>query len=527
MEPKFSPELILPDPQQDIPQRFRYVTSCLPEQTAVEDAAGAITYAQLAARSDCLAAHLVQIFGSEPEPVALLLPGGILSVTAILGVLKAGKFYAPLDPLSTPEVLAKYLEVSTARILLTLGELLHLARSSTDPGTQVIAIDALNLEQPIVPPSPTLTPDCYASLTFTSGTTTQPKAVIWHHAGWLHRCLQNRFYDRTSPGDRVGQMFSPTFIPYSTLVLTTLLNGATLVERPPGFGGLQETLDWVNQQAISIFYPPISLLRQMLAGSQHRTRIPRVRALMLGGQSLLSQDLLGLPELVSPQCMIVNRLAMSELHLVARYVVQPQDIHPGQDPLPVGYPCEGNEISFLAEDGKPVPPGEPGQIAVRSRFLSPGYWRNPELTAARFPPDPQGGDRRILLTGDLGRLRPDGCLEYCGRVDTKVKIRGFSIEPEAVENSLLSHPNVAECIVIARPGADGEPRLLAYLAPRQLPAPTTSELRGYLKTLLPEYMLPARFVTLDSLPRNLNGKVERRLLPAPGRQRPAWPGTAC
>lgn len=106
-------------------------------------------------------------------------------------------------------------------------------------------------------------------------------------------------------------------------------------------------------------------------------------------------------------------------------------------------------------------------------------------------------------------------------MDTKVKIRGFSIEPEAVENSLLSHPNVAECIVIARPGLDGEPRLLAYLAPRRLPAPTTSELRGYLKTLLPEYMLPARFVTLDSLPRNLNGKVERRLLPAPGRQRPA------
>ncbi len=520
MDATLLPELLPPDPLQDIPQRFRRVANCLPEYPAVEEAAGSLSYARLDARSDCLAAHLVRLLDVQPEPVALLLPGGALSVTAILGVLKAGKFYAPLDPLSTPEVLAKYLEVSTARLLLTLVELLPLAQSSAPPGTQILALDTLDLDQPTIPPSPRLTPDHYASLTFTSGTTAQPKAVIWHHAGWLHRCWQNRFYDHTTPDDRVGQMFSPAFIPYSTLVLTTLLNGAALVERPPGLEGLQETLDWVNQQAISMFYPPISLLRPVLVVSQHHTRIPSVRALVLGGQSLAAQDLLGLPDLVTPQCLIINRLSMSELHLVARYEVQLQDILPGCGSLPVGHACEGSEISLLDADGKPVIPGEVGQIVVRSRFLSPGYWRNPELTAARFLPDPQGGDRRILLTGDLGRMRADGNLEHCGRVDSKVKIRGFSVEPEAVETVLLAYPNVAECAVIARPGQDSEPRLLAYLASRQFPAPTASELQAHLRASLPEYMLPARFVTLERLPCNLNGKVERRLLPDPGRLRP-------
>jgi acyl carrier protein len=178
------------------------------------------------------------------------------------------------------------------------------------------------------------------------------------------------------------------------------------------------------------------------------------------------------------------------------------------------------EIVLLDDSGKEVGLDCVGEIAVKSRYLSPGYWRRPDLTRARFLPDPNGGNERIYLTGDLGRIRPDGCLEYIGRKDFQVKIRGFKIEVTEVETALLEHTNVRESTVLAKEGRFGDKQLVAYFVPSKKPGPSTSELRGLLKEKLPHYMIPSAFVMLDSLPLLPNGKIDRKAFPLPSSARP-------
>lgn len=514
------PSLDPPDPQQDIPTRFRYVARTLPDHAAVVDESGATCYATLDTKSDSVAAHLIARFGDIPEPVALLLPRNAFAVIAILGVLKAGKFYVPLDPTTEPGAQRIVLQTSAAQILLTSSDLLPIAESFASAETQIIALDTLDLGQEIAAPSPAITFRTFASVSFTSGSTGEPKGIIWHHGGWLNRVRLHRLYDQIRPGDRVNQTFSPAFVLYSTVTFSALLNGATLYYHPASTQGLAELFSWLNQRAITVFFAPVSLLRDLLAASQDLVRLSSVRAVLVGGQTILARELVRLPELVPPDCVITNRLSMSELLWVTRYVIRESDIQPTLDPVPVGYACDGNEIKIVDEQGNPVEPGQVGQIVVQSRYLSPGYWRNPELTASKFLPDPTGGDVRILLTGDRGVMRPDGCLEYHGRMDFMVKLRGYRVEPEAIETALLTYPQIRECVVVAHPSHNGDSRLIAYLAPREMPGPTTSELRERLAQSLPTYMIPARFFVLENLPRNANGKVDRRALPPPGRTRP-------
>jgi acyl carrier protein len=187
----------------------------------------------------------------------------------------------------------------------------------------------------------------------------------------------------------------------------------------------------------------------------------------------------------------------------------------------VGYAVEDTEILLLdaVDRGKAAGANEPGEIAARSRYLSPGYWQLPELTQARFQPAPNGGER-IYLTGDLGRALPDGCLEYFGRKDHEVKVRGYTVAFAEIEAALLSHDSVKEAVVIAREGASAERLLVAYLVATGKPVVTVSELRTFLTGRLPDYMVPSAFVTLNALPHLPGGKVDRQALPVSISSRP-------
>ena len=174
---------------------------------------------------------------------------------------------------------------------------------------------------------------------------------------------------------------------------------------------------------------------------------------------------------------------------------------------------------LLDDEGRDVGFHQIGEIAVRSRYLSPGYWCIPELTQAKFLPDPEGGGQRIYLTGDLGRMLPDGCLEHLGRKDFLVQIRGYKVDVAEIETALLDLPTIEQAVAMAQKDHHGNHRIVAYIVSAQQP-PTITELRGFLKGKLPDYMLPASFVILDSLPQTPNGKVDRLALPAPGSGRP-------
>ncbi len=223
----------------------------------------------------------------------------------------------------------------------------------------------------------------------------------------------------------------------------------------------------------------------------------------------------------------INRLGSSETGTIRWYFIDKKTQING-NLVPVGYPVEDNEILLLDDAGKEVGINNIGEISVKSRYLSPGYWRRPNLTEATFQPDPAGGSERTYRTGDLGRMLLDGRLVHLGRKDFQIKIRGYRIEAAEIEMALLDIAGIKEAVVVAREDLPSDlsasprtgKRLVAYVVPNRQPVPTVGELRRLLAVTLPDYMIPSAFVTLDALPLAPNGKVDRRGLPAPGRARP-------
>jgi acyl carrier protein len=221
----------------------------------------------------------------------------------------------------------------------------------------------------------------------------------------------------------------------------------------------------------------------------------------------------------SPNCVLMNVIGLTETFTIRRYFVT-QEWRPGDTKVPLGYGVPDKEVFLLDEAGQEVSANQIGEIAVRSKHLALGYWRRPDLTRAAFIPDPGGGDERLYLTGDLGMMRPDGCLIHMGRKDFQVKIRGNRVEVAEIEAELLELDSIQAAVVHAQADDGGEQRLVAYIVPAAGKAPTISELRRALAPTLSDYMIPSVFVFLETLPVVPNGRVDRRALPDPGKSRP-------
>jgi acyl-coenzyme A synthetase/AMP-(fatty) acid ligase/acyl carrier protein len=276
---------------------------------------------------------------------------------------------------------------------------------------------------------------------------------------------------------------------------------------------------WLMTEEISICIFAASLFRNFSRTLNGTEKFPQVRLVKLGSEPVGRADAELYKRHFSPGCILVNWLACTEAGNIAHSFID-KKTEITEDVVPVGYAVEDKEVLLLDDNGKQVGFNQIGEIAVKSRYLSPGYWRRPDLTQAKFLPDPKGGDERIYLTGDLGRMHPDGCLEYMGRKDFQVKVRGYRIEAAEIEKALLQLPAIREAVVVAAEDKSGDRRLIAYLVLNSYPAASVSELRSFLKNSLPTYMVPSAFVFLDALPLAPNGKVDRRALPDPGQSRP-------
>jgi acyl-coenzyme A synthetase/AMP-(fatty) acid ligase/acyl carrier protein len=241
-----------------------------------------------------------------------------------------------------------------------------------------------------------------------------------------------------------------------------------------------------------------------------------MRLVVLGGEEVFRRDVELYQKHFEPDCIFINGLGPSESTVALQYLLNGQTAI-SRTTVPVGYPVDETEILLLTDTGEAAEVY--GEIAIRSPHIALGYWQQPELTNKVFLPDPERGNKRIYRSGDMGRLLADGSIEFKGRKDSQVKIRGIRIEVGEIEVVLGQHPAVSEVVVV--PGADshGDRQLVAYLVISEKPSPSITEIRGFLQQKLPEYMIPSAFVFLDALPRTPNGKVDQRALPAPDLER--------
>lgn len=508
--------------EQSLPARFELQVARYPERLAVQTPSSTFTYAMLNQMANRIAWAILSQRGKGAEPVALLLDSDAPMIAAMLGVLKAGKIYVPLDP-SYPRVrIAQMWQDSQATLVVTETRHLALAQELARTHGQCLNIDALDAHLALTNPGLTLSPTTLAWILYTSGSTGRPKGVVQTHRNVLHFIRNYTQGFHICATDRLTLLFSCSVNGGAHEIFSALLNGASLHQWNVKEAGVAGLGAWLAQHAITIYSSVPTVWRSWLSTLTGHEQFPHLRMIKLIGEPVYRHDVEQYQKRFAPPCILVNRLGSTETGSIRWYCINKTTELNG--PLvPVGYPVADNTIVLLDATGQVVAGDAIGEIAVRSRYLSPGYWQRLDLTQAVFLPDPDDSEARLYRTGDLGRMLPDGCLVHLGRKDFQVKIRGHRIEVSEIEATLLDLPTVREVAVIARPDHTGEQRLIAYLVPHAYPAPTVTVLRHTLAETLPDYMIPSAFVVLDSFPQAPNGKIDYRALPAPKRLRPDLP----
>jgi amino acid adenylation domain-containing protein len=363
---------------------------------------------------------------------------------------------------------------------------------------------------------PLITPDSPAYLFFTSGTSGVPKGVLGRHKGLSHFLTWQRETFAVGPGDRAAQLTGLSFDVVLRDIFLALTSGATLC-LPEGFDKLDAArlFDWLDREGITLFHTVPSLASVWLGGLPPGVSLWSLRWVFFAGEPLTDALVKRWRQAFPDAGQIVNLYGPTETTLAKCSYIVPEDPTPGIQP--VGWPQPQTQALVLSADGRLCKVGEAGEIVIRTPFRSLGYLNAPAETQKRFVRNPFTDDPEDLLyhTGDRGRYRPDGALEILGRLDHQVKIRGVRVEPDEVAAVLSRHPLVKACVVLARPDAQGENSLAAYVAMSAPDRKLVPELRAHVRRDLPDAMVPSAFVLLESLPLTSNGKVDRRALPEP------------
>jgi len=492
-----------------IPDLFDAQVRARPEAEALAWGDTRLTYADLDARANRLAHHLVRRGVGPESRVGVLLERGIDLVVSILAVLKAGGCYVPLDPAYPPERLSLMLADAGVRVLLTRGDA---QPEGMDFGGEMVRLDEaahpLAAERDDAPRSDA-SPESLAYIVYTSGSTGRPKGVMVAHRHVV-QLVRETDYVRLAPGDRVAQASNASFDALTFELFGALLNGATLVGidrdvllSPPALR------EFLRENGITTLYQTTALLNQLTR--EQPDVFATLREVLFGGQASDADRVRALLASGKPQ-RLLHVYGPTETTAWCSWE-QVERVDEDALTVSVGRPTGNQRIYLLDSALQPVPIGVPGEAYVGGDGVVRGYLDRPALTAERFLPDPFAGEpgARMYRTGDRLRWRADGALEFAGRLDDQVKIRGFRIEPGEIESVLCSHPDVREARVIVREDEPGEKRLVAYVVGDA----DEADVWAHLRRSLPEYMVPAAFVALGHLPLTPNGKLDVRALPAP------------
>ncbi len=506
-------------------ERLAVQVQRFPDAIAVVFEDEQITYQELDQRTTHLA-HLLQTQGVGPEVlVGLCLERSPLLLIGLLAILKAGGAFVPLDPATPPARLQQILQQSDTHFLLSIPTLAPLCASLSTalPDLALLWLPEL-LQQSLSAPAPLPLPlpQSLFCVLFTSGSTGYPKGVMLSHAGVLNHLSAKIEALHLSPADTLAQTASQSFVVSLWQFLAPLLSGARLLILPtPTVQDPSLLLTLLALTRVSVLELVPSLLRVLLdLPSTHPDAplpLPALRWLILTGEALP-------PELVqrlrqrAPTLNLLNAYGPTEASDDVAHALLPVHAETLEHSTPIGRPIVNIRLLILDRFGQLTLPGVPGFLHIAGLGLSRGYLTDPAQTAEVFLPDPFSSlpGTRLYRTGDLARWRPDGQLEYLGRADQQVKVRGVRLELGEIESFLRQHPAIQDAAARLWQPPDGPSQLLAYLVWRSQPATASlSEIRLFLQERLPEAMLPERFLTLRRLPLNANGKLDRQSLPTP------------
>jgi len=512
--------------EQSIVKRFERQVQLYPERIAIKDARQSRSFTEMKRDANRIAANLLNKHGDSAEAVAILFEHGLTAIVAILAVLKTGKYYVPLDPSYPRTTIEHMLKDSGAAVILADHATIDLAGKLAEDGVTVINTDVIEESISDRNPDITIQPDSYACILYTSGSTGLPKGILHSHRTILHHIWSHTHTFHISNTDHQALLLSYSFAASISEIFGALLNGATLSLNYVKKTGLENLAKWLLNEKITTFKLPISLFRLFLNTLKDISHFPDLRLIILGGDRLLRTDVELFRRFFAKDCLLVNRLASTEAFTITRFIIDQTTVLSAQV-VPVGYPDADKEILILDENSRQVEAGEIGEIVVAGRYLSPGYWRLPDMTEDKFRFREGDEASRVYYTGDLGRIGPDGCLEHFGRKDDQVKIRGYRIVLSSVEAALKALDEIKEAIVTVHEAKKsvGGKKLVAYLIPADQAGLSVSHLRRKLAQKLPNYMIPSNYVILEKFPLTPSGKIDRLSLPSPEKTRPLLDGS--
>ena len=470
-----------------------------PEAIALASGTQRVSYAELDKAAGDIAARLAGLGVTSSDRVAVYLPRGIDLIACLLGIVRLGAAYVPLDANYPVQRILDILGASGARLLVAHGSLL--TRLDSNPSA-AITLDALRASMPAAFAPPPADPERLAYLMYTSGSTGTPKGVAIPARAIL-RLMQRANYMPLDADTVMLQLATVGFDASTLEIWGPLLNGGTLAVYPEGVLDLVELTTFIERERVSAMWLTTALFEQWV--EQLDRPLPRLRHVLTGGQVVPPAIVRRLYDKLG-QVAIINGYGPTENTTFTSFYPIPRDWPVGR-PIPIGRPVAGTDVLVLDASGQPLPVGAIGELCAAGAGVALGYWNDPALTAEKFVRDRRSG-HLLYLTGDLVRWQRDGVLQYLGRADQQVKIRGYRIEPGEIERCMLAFGGVREaCVVIHE-----EHNLVAYFSAA---APLRAALRAHVQEQLPRFMVPVAFVALDAMPVTANGKIDKRALPAP------------
>jgi len=520
---------------EGVSEMFSRAAQKFPSNTAIEAKGRRISYLDLEAESNKVANFLVENGAPAGSIVAIMVEDTVVVITAILGILKAGCVFAPLDPGLPEKRLQAMVAQTSPRWFITqtiyYSKICGIAQNSglkafaicmdgeIDAGCQgeLVCAKGYQTYGNTSRPSARSGPDDPSYIYFTSGSIGRPKAILGRSKGLDHFIRWEIKTFGLEEGTRVSQLTTPIFDPFLRDIFVPLCAGG-VVCIPDGKDTIlhaRKLIDWIDIQQINLIHCVPFLFRSLVNEDLNPYYFFSLKNILLAGEPLPPSDVRKWMDVFGERIQLVNVYGPTETTLAKFfYFIKRSDLD--RTLMPVGKPMEGASALIVGDDGALCGPGSAGEVYIRTQFRSLGYYKQPDLTKEVFIQNPFSEDSNDIVykTGDLGRVLPDGNLELLGRKDTQVKVRGVRIELHEIENLIFRHEGIRDVVVVDREDLAGQKYLCAYIVADE--GVQSSKIREYLSEHLPETMIPSAFVALKALPRLPSGKVNRSDLPAPG-----------